>query len=251
MKKFIIANWKMNPQTLAEAKRIFNATKLGVKNIRNIEVVICPPFVCLDNLQQATGNLKLGAQNCFFEEKGAFTGEISPLILKDLGVEYVILGHSERRRIFNEDDEIINKKIKLVLKEKLKPIFCIGENQKQKNQEKTFEVLKKQVLKGLTEVSRKLVKNLIIAYEPVWAIGSGKSCQSSYAQTVNIFLKKIISQKYGRKTAQTTPILYGGSVNSENVLPYFQEAGMVGVLVGGASLNTKEFIKIIKTVSKA
>ena len=138
MKTLIIGNWKMNPQAPAKAKLLFNSIKRGIKDVKNVEAVICPPFVYLANLQQTTNNLQLGAQDCYWEEEGAFTGEVSPLMLKNLGVKYVIIGHSERRRYLNETDETVNKKLKVALKQKLKPILCIGETEKERKMGKTF-----------------------------------------------------------------------------------------------------------------
>jgi triosephosphate isomerase len=243
----------MNPQTLTEAKKIFNSVKKGTKGVNNVELVICPPFVWLPYLFDKKNNSlnpQLGAQNCFWEEKGAFTGEISPLMLKNLGIKYVILGHSERRRYLAEDNKIINKKIKLALKLGMKPVFLVGENENEKMAGTTFEVIKNQINEGLAGISKKLIKNLLLAYEPVWAIGNGKFCQPSQAQTVNIFLKRLIAKNYGEKIAKNIPILYGGSVDSKNALSYLDEAGMIGILVGSASLEVQEFVKIVKIINK-
>lgn len=153
MKPLVVANWKMNPQTLAEAKQLFNSVKRGIKNIKNCEVIICPPFLYILNLKSETLNLKIGAQNVFYEEKGAFTGEVSPVMLKNLGCEYVIIGHSERRKYFQETDEMINKKIKAAISAKLKPILCIGETEKEKKSGKTFKILKNQLTKALNHLT--------------------------------------------------------------------------------------------------
>jgi triosephosphate isomerase len=250
MKKIIVANWKMNPQSLAEAKKLFNVVKNWIKRhssiLQKVRIIICPPFVYLSNftplisdLQHRTSIISLGAQNLFWEEKGAFTGEISSKMLKNLGVEYVIVGHSERRKILREDDEMINKKLKSALKEKLKPILCIGETEKEKKEGKTFEILKSQLSKALHSLNFQLSNKLILAYEPVWAIGTGNPCHPEEAKKVLYFLKKIVR----------LPILYGGSVNSKVAKDYI-EVGFDGLLVGGASLNDKEFIEIIKSVAK-
>lgn len=245
----------MSPQTLAEAKLLFVLVKKSIKNIKDVEVVICPPFVYLSKLQLTTDNLRLGAQDCFWENSGAFTGEISPLMLKNLGVEYVILGHSERRRYLKEADEMINKKIKAVLKAKLKPILCIGETEKQRKAKKTEEILKNQ-LKNLSDSNSPItlsglwqkeeatslgsLRKVIVAYEPVWAIGTGRACRISEAKETNLFIRKIVKD---------VPILYGGSVNSKNAKDYILKAGFDGLLVGSTSLDAKEFIKLVKKVS--
>jgi triosephosphate isomerase len=240
MKLLIVANWKMNPENLKKAKLLFMEFKKGMKDVRNVEVVICPPFVYLSELIASKScDLKFGAQDCFWEEKGAFTGEISPKMLKDLGVEYVIVGHSERRKILGETDEMINKKLKAAIKAKLKPILCIGETEKERTSGKTFQVLKNQLKKALNGTSNVKLQtsNLIIAYEPVWAIGTGNPCKPEDAKEVLLFLRKILK----------FPILYGGSVNSKNAKDYIK-IGFDGLLVGGASLDPKEFIEIIKGI---
>lgn len=244
MKPLIIANWKMNPTALAEAKLLFNSVKKGIKNIKGVEVIICPPFVYLSNLlnlKPHSLNPKLGAQDCFWEEKGPFTGEISPKMLRGFGCQYVILGHSERRGL-GETDEMINKKLKAAIAAKLKPIFCIGETEEERKKRKTFEILKKQLKEGLKSIFnfKPQILNPIIAYEPVWAIGTGNFCLPEKAKEVLFFLRKVLKD---------ISILYGGSVNSKNAKDYIM-IGFDGLLVGGASLNAREFIKIVKSVSK-
>jgi len=232
LKPLIIANWKMNPVTLAEAKRLFNSVKNGIRNIKNVEVVICPPFVHLSALKSKIKGpsfaISFGGQSCFWEEKGAFTGEVSPKMLKDLGrCDYVILGHSERRKYLKETDEMINKKIKAALKSDLTPILCI---------ENTL-----QLKEGTKDLLREEQKKLIIAYEPVFAIGTGKPCTTEKAKEMKAAIKKIIDEDI--------PIIYGGSVNSQNAADYIKMAGFQGLLVGGASLDSEEFIKIVKSIS--
>ena len=239
MKPIVVANWKMNPQTLVKAKLLFNSVAREIKNIKNVEVVICPPFIYLPyllNSKLSILNPKIGAQDCFWAEKGAFTGEVSARMLKDLGCQYVIIGHSERRKYFQETEEMINKKIKAALKAKLKPILCIGETERQRKAKKTEEILKNQ-LKNLTEVGP--LTKLIVAYEPVWAIGTGRACRIVEAKVARLFIRKIVKR---------IPILYGGSVNSQNAKDYVEKAGFQGLLVGGASLDAKEFIKIVKSI---
>lgn len=251
MKKIIIANWKCNPITLKEAERLFDSVKRRARKVKNVEIVICPPFVYLLATQSFSHRaIKLGSQDCFWEQKGAFTGEVSPLMLKNLGCKYVIVGHSERRRWFGETDEMLNKKIKAVLSAGLKPIFCIGETLKEREDGRTFDVLKEQIEKGLVSVSQKEIKDLMIAYEPVWAIGTGKACPSSEAITAALFIRKLLNELFGQKISKTIPILYGGSVNIKNAADYTKEIQIQGLLVGGASLDAKEFIGIAKRVSK-
>jgi len=250
MKPLIVANWKCNPQTLQEAKRLFDLVKIGVKNIKKVEEVICPPFIYLSAIKPYNHKvIKLGAQNCFWEKEGAYTGEISLSMLKDIGCEYVIVGHSERRMYFKETDEMINKKLKAVLEVKLNPILCIGETQQQRDKGETDRILKKQIETALEKVSSSRFSQIAIAYEPIWAIGTGEPCDVEEAQKIGLLIRKIILRLYSSKSAKNVQILYGGSVNSKNAAGYIKEAGLQGLLVGGASLKAKEFIKIVKTVS--
>lgn len=267
MKKIIIANWKMNPSTLKEAKLLFNSMKKEMKkNIKNVEVVICPPFVYLPVLGSSLfakdfGELRFGSQDCFWEERGAFTGEISPKMLKDLDCEYVIIGHSERRKYLGETDEMINKKLKAVISAELKPILCIGETKQQRKTDKTFEVLKNQLkknLKGVKNYFEKMskhssrclrqklkIENLIIAYEPIWAIGTGKACSVEKTIERIKIIRKTISELFGKKQGERIKVLYGGSINSKIVKDYLEEKQIDGLLVGGGSVEINEFLKII------
>ncbi len=222
MKKLIIANWKCNPKTLAEAKRLFN-------NVKKTKAVICPPFVYLTEF-----NYKfLGAQNCHWEESGPYTGEVSPNMLKSLRCKYVIVGHSERRAYFHETDETINKKLKAALGAGLIPVLCIGE----KKGEDANLVVENQLFHDLNGISEKDRDKIIIAYEPVWAISTsgGEICSAEYAKKMLDFIK----QRFGGK------IIYGGSVDSKIIKNYL-EVGYQGALVGGASLKADEFIKTVK-----
>ena len=207
MKPLIVANWKMNPQTLKEAKLLFN-------RVKKTGGIICPPFVYLSALKAN------GAQDVFWEESGAFTGEISPLMLKNMGVRYVIIGHSERRKHQKETNEIISEKLKVALKVGLKPILCIDR---------------------VSQIPKN-IKGLIIAYEPLFAIGTGKACSPQRAEKMRLAINK---------AADRAPVLYGGSVNSQNAKSYIKEAGFQGLLVGGASLKPREFIDIVKNVCYA
>ena len=245
MKTLIVANWKMNPQTAKEAKKLFDAVKKGAKN-KNTDIVICPPFVYLPLLK----GLPLGAQNIFWEEKGAFTGEICAAQLKDLKIKYVIIGHSERRKYFGETNEQINKKIKKALDRDINPIFCIGETLEENRAEKKSEVLERQITEGLHGVSKFEIQNskLVIAYEPVWAIGTGQNCSVDETLKSMLLIRKIISNRYNRELADDMKMLYGGSVNSKNSAEYIKGGGVSGLLVGGASLDAQEFISIIKSI---
>ncbi len=233
MKPLIIANWKCNPESLKKAEKLFDLIKKGVKDKSN--VIICPPFVYLSSFKGK--GLTVGAQDCFWKKSGSFTGEISPTMIKKMGIDYVILGHSERRKYFKESNETINRKIKLALKEKLKVIFCVGEKEEKK------KVIEEQVKEGLKGVSQGDMKNLLIAYEPVWAIGTGRACSVEETMSSVLLIRKIVSGIYSRKLADNLKVLYGGSVNRQNAGEY-KKAGVNGLLIGGASLKAGEFIKI-------
>lgn len=238
-KLLVIGNWKCNPTTSKQAEAFFDSIKQGIGDLQNTEVVICPPFIYLYDIGYPTSNIKFGAQDCFWEQSGAFTGEISPEMLKNLGCEYVILGHSERRQHLKEDDDMIAKKLKAALDAGLKPILCIGETKEQRKQNKAQEILKKQ-LKILKQIPNSLIINnqLLLAYEPIWAIGTGNTCDVKDAQKVLSFLK-----------TQAQTIIYGGSVDSNNARDYIDK-GFDGLLVGNACLDSEEFIKIIDPVEK-
>ncbi len=243
MKNLIAANWKCNPTSQKEAKALFEKVKRGAGRIKNVEVVVCPPFVYLPLFK----GLTLGGQNVSFEERGAFTGEVSAVMLKDLKAEYAIIGHSERRKYFYETDETINKKIKKALSVKINPVFCIGETAEEKSAGKKSEVLEKQIKDGLRGITKDEAKNLAIAYEPVWAIGTGNNCSVDEALSSILLIRRTLSEIYNRQLADAIRIIYGGSVKSENSGPYIKNAGYNGLLVGGASLNAEEFIKIVKS----
>jgi len=230
MKPLIVANWKMNPVTIKEAEELFNSVKHGVKGIENVEIVICPPFIYLPLLK----GLTLGAQDCYYEEKGAYTGEVSIAMLKQIGCKYIIIGHSERRKYFNETDEIVNRKVKTTLEAGLIPIVCIGETEEEREMDKTEEVLEKEIKQGLDGVD---VSKIIIAYEPIWAIGTGNPCDVEETRRMKEIIQKMVSKN--------VRILYGGSAKANNAEGYLKQAGFDGLLVGGASLDSKEFVKIV------
>ena len=244
-RKVIAGNWKMNMLPNEAIKFIQDLTPL-VKDTKN-EVIICAPYTDLfyTILNAQDTNIKIGAQNMHFEEKGAYTGEVSGKMLKSIGVEYVIIGHSERRQYFAETDETVNKKIKAAFENDLKPIVCVGETLEEREKGIAFDVITKQTRLALDGLSNEQVKNTIIAYEPIWAIGTGKTAT---ADDANESIKKIreeISKIYGKDIAECVIILYGGSVKSSNAKELFNKSDIDGGLVGGASLKAEEFAKIV------
>lgn len=260
MKKLIVANWKMKPNSLKEAKKIFNEIKKVASKLKKVDTVICPPFVYLpalgDSVSKQTWRLSLqvGAQDIFYENPptggGAFTGEISVMMIKNLGANYVIIGHSERRNPpagGGETNEIINKKIKTALKNNLKVIFCVGEQERDIEGNYLY-FIKNEIEEGLKGISRKLFKNLIIAYEPTWAIGKkGEDADNSEdVFQMSIYIRRVLLGIVGKELSRTIFILYGGSVEPENAESLLKEGGMQGFLVGHASLVPKNFNKILK-----
>lgn len=244
-RKVIAGNWKMNMLPNETIDFIHELTPL-VKDTKN-EVILCVPytdlFYALLNVQGT--NIKIGAQNMHFEESGAYTGEVSGKMLKSIGVEYVIIGHSERRQYFNETDETVNKKIKAAFENELKPIVCVGETLEQRENNKTEEIVTTQIelaLKGLTDEQ---VENTIIAYEPIWAIGTGKTATAEDANNAIKSIRKQIEKDFGKTISENIIILYGGSVKSENCNELFSMSDIDGGLVGGASLKVDEFAKIV------
>jgi triosephosphate isomerase len=239
----IAGNWKMNT-TVAEALELVRAMKGELEKVISVEKVVCPPFVSLAPVKEMLkgSTIKLGAQNLFFAEKGAYTGEISPLMVADL-CEYVIIGHSERRQHFHENGDIVNKKIVAALKAGLTPILCIGERLEENEAGKTEDVVAEQLHTALDGVQA--LSNLVIAYEPVWAIGTGKPATGGQANGTIAFIRQSIAGTYGEKVAQETRLLYGGSVNSANAAEFMPQPEIDGALVGGASLQAKEFLSIV------
>jgi triosephosphate isomerase (TIM) len=247
--KVIAGNWKMN-NDLNETKNLISKLLAGLKNLNSTcEVVICPPFTSLSeaSLMIMNSKIKLGAQNIHEEENGAFTGEVSAKMLLNTGCEYVIIGHSERRTIYKESDELINKKIRRALKNNLKPIFCVGELLEEREKNITEQVIKSQVLKGLQDFSVNDLKDLIIAYEPVWAIGTGKTATPQQAEEVHLFIRTLLANNFSSDFAENLSILYGGSVKPDNSKELLSQKNIDGALVGGACLNADSFINIIKS----
>ena len=245
-RKVIAGNWKMN-MLPNEAIEYIQAFEPLVKDAK-AEVILCVPytdlFYCLMNAQNT--NIKIGAQNVHFEEKGAYTGEVSAKMLKSIGVEYVIIGHSERRQYFAETDETVNKKIKAALENELKPIVCVGETLEQRESGKTEEIITTQTKLALEGLTKEQVKGIIIAYEPIWAIGTGKTATSEDANNSIKAIRKEIASIYGEDIAKEVIIQYGGSVKSSNAKELFACSDIDGGLVGGASLKPEEFSKIVK-----
>ena len=247
-KKIIAGNWKMN-MLPNEAMNFINGLEPMVKNA-NCEIVLCVPYTDLfySLLTAQNTNIKIGAQNMHWKEKGAYTGEIAPQMLKCINVEYVIIGHSERRAYFLETDETVNKKIKAAFANELKPILCVGETLKQKELGLAEEVVTQQTELALDGLSKEQVENVIIAYEPIWAIGTGKVATKEDANERVMQIRNKIASIYGKEVAQDVTILYGGSVNSQNAKELFTTSDIDGALVGGASLKLDEFYNIIKSI---
>lgn len=246
LNKLIIANWKMNPQTKKEAEILFNKTSSFIKNIKKVETIICPPFPFLflkDKIKNK--KLKLGSQDVFYEKEGSYTGEISASMLKNFGVEYVIVGHSERRKLLDTNSDI-NKKMIIAVKNNITPIFCIGEISRDANGF-YLSFIKEQIHSGLNGITKNQVNKIVIAYEPIWAIGSNATREATPHEFIEmkIFIKKVVADMYDIKTANEIRIIYGGSVNPLNAQSFLVEGGADGLLVGRDSLNVKKFSTII------
>ena len=245
-KKIIAGNWKMN-KTPSEAVSFVNELKEKVAGVE-ADVVVCPTFVCLPAVVEATKgtNIKVGAQNIHWADNGAFTGEISGEMLKEVGVDYVIIGHSERRQYFGETDETVNNRLKAALKYDLIPIVCVGELLEERENGTTNEVLERQTVGALKDIAPGAVKNMVIAYEPVWAIGTGKTASSDDANDACKFIRSIVEKLYNKDVADSVRIQYGGSVKPSNANELFTTSDIDGGLVGGASLKTDDFAAIVK-----
>ena len=245
-RKVIAGNWKMN-KDLQQSQKLVSEILNGLGKDNKADVIVCPPFTSLSEVSSLLKGtqIKLGAQNMYYEESGAYTGEVSADMLKSVGCEFVILGHSERRVIFNEPDELINKKIKAALAKGLKPIFCIGELLEQRENDETMQVVSRQVEKGLEGVSAEQMKNIIIAYEPVWAIGTGKTATPLQAQEVHSFIRELVAEKFLASVAENLIIQYGGSVKPDNAGELLSQKDIDGALVGGACLKADSFLGII------
>ncbi len=245
---FIAGNWKMH-KTPGESMKLAKDIDDFLRENEDIDVdvLVCPPYTSLYLLNKELKDRKilLGAQNMSYEEEGAYTGEISPLMLKEMDIEYVILGHSERRQIFNENDEIINKKVKKAIEYNLKPILCVGETLEERESGKEKDKVKNQILTDLEGIDVKKVSDITIAYEPIWAIGTGKTASSDDANDMIKYIRNILKELYNEETAEAIRIQYGGSVKPHNIKELMNKSDIDGALVGGASLKSEDFNKII------
>jgi triosephosphate isomerase (TIM) len=247
MRKPVIAgNWKLFKKT-SEALDLVTALIPLVKHVRSVEIVVAPVFTVLGEVSRSlTGsNISLAGQDCFWEEEGAYTGEISPGMLKDAGCSHVVIGHSERRQYFCETDETVNRKIKAALEGGLTILFCIGETLEERESDKTFVVLKRQVSGGLAGILKEQLAHIIIAYEPVWAIGTGRTATEGQVQEAHAFIREFLAGLYDKESAESLRILYGGSVKPENIKGLMAQPDIDGALVGGASLKADSFAAIV------
>ncbi|MDD5634743.1 MAG: triose-phosphate isomerase [Candidatus Omnitrophica bacterium] len=246
----IAGNWKMY-KDVREAVELANDIKREVYNVDNVEIVVCPPFVDLGDVCEMLdeSNILVGAQNCYWEKEGAFTGEVSIPMLKSIGCKYVVIGHSERRQFFGETDETVNKKVAACINGGLIPIMCVGEVLAEREAGKTLDVVKKQVSGGLKGFNETFISTLIIAYEPVWAIGTGRTATPLQAQEVHSMIRDLLSKLYSKAKADSIRILYGGSVKPDNIVDLMKQGDIDGALIGGASLKSASFVDIIRSTS--
>jgi triosephosphate isomerase len=246
-KKIVAANWKMN-MTQAESVAFVESLLLDLSDISDVEIVIIPPFTVIAKVTEALGkaqNIKVGAQNMHWEKNGAFTGEISAALLRDLFVRYVVLGHSERRRLFGETDEIVNRKVRAAHEATLRPIVCVGETLEQRDRGNVEKILAIQLRGSLADLSAKELGETVIAYEPVWAIGTGRNATPQQAQEAHAFIRKTLRELSDEATADRMRIQYGGSVKPDNARELMSQADIDGALVGGASLDPRSFAQIV------
>ncbi len=248
MRRIIIAgNWKMN-KNIGESIDLANSIKRSLYDIEEVEIAICPPYTSLSDVREVVmgTNIKLGGQDVYWEREGAFTGEVSAAMLKDVGCEYCIIGHSERRQFFGETNETVNKKAKAILKEGLKPIVCVGEKLEERKKSKTFDVVKNHVTNSLAGLSKEEMLKTVIAYEPVWAIGTGVNATKEQAQEAHQYIRSLLKEMFGEDVARAVRIQYGGSVKPENIKELISQEDVDGALIGGASLEADSFIQIVK-----
>ena len=251
-KKLIAGNWKMN-KVSADAVALARELVVAVGAQADVEVVICPPFTALEAVAGAIDGslIKLGAQNMHFEASGAFTGEVSAPMLRALFATHVILGHSERRNLFGETDELVNKKVLSALKNQLRPIICVGESLAEREAGSTLKVVQTQTERALEGVSKDMAASIVVAYEPVWAIGTGKVATTEQAQEVHGFIRGLLAKAYGDAVAQRVRILYGGSMKPANAPELLAQKDIDGGLIGGASLEARSFVELIKAAAGA
>jgi triosephosphate isomerase len=247
----VAGNWKMN-LTIEEGKNLASAV-INQLQPSDTQAILCPPFIHLHELATLIAGVKklsVGAQNCHFEKSGAYTGEVSASMVKSTGAEYVIIGHSERREYFKESDEMLAKKVDAALSQELKPIFCCGEKLESREAGKQEAVVRKQLKNGLFHLSAEAFARVVIAYEPVWAIGTGRTASKEQAQEMHHFIRKLVAGKYGKRVANATTILYGGSCNAGNAADLFAQPDVDGGLIGGASLKAGDFVTIVNSFPK-
>src|SRR5215470_3407626 len=247
-KKIVAANWKMN-MTQAESERFVDSFLRDIGEINDVEVVIIPPFTAIAKVSEALGkadNIKVGAQNMYWEKSGPFTGEISASLLRDLFVHYVVLGHSERRTLFGETDEMVNRKVRAAHEAKLRPIVCIGETLDQRDKGNVEKILSIQLRGSLVGLKPKELQQTVIAYEPVWAIGTGRNATAAQAQEAHAFIRRTLREMTDDATAHRIRLQYGGSVKPENARELMSQRDIDGALVGGASLDPRSFAQIVK-----
>jgi len=252
MRRLIIAgNWKMY-KTIKDGQELAVALKRELYRIENVDIVICPAYTLLaylaDDLEDS--NIVIGAQDIYWQEEGAFTGEVSAAMLKDAGCKYVIVGHSERRQFFGDTNETVNKKIKACLKHGLTPIICVGENLQERESGNTFKVIQNHIQGSLAEIGALDIIKTVIAYEPVWAIGTGKTATSDQAQEVHKYIRDLLRKMFGEEAAESIRIQYGGSVKPENIVELIAKPDVDGALVGGASLKVDSFSAIVNKASE-
>lgn len=251
-KKIIVGNWKMNPESLEEATRVFTSVRKVASRLSSAHIVICPPDIYIQKFtssrSRVSTSISIGAQNASIEEHGAFTGETSPIMLKDIGVTHIILGHSERRSM-GETDEIVAKKVKTVLEVGIHPILCVGESTRDE-QVLYLDTLKNQIKNSLAGVAKRYITQILIAYEPVWAVGAKEPMNPLVIEEMVIFIKKVLSDMFGHDEALQTAILYGGAVNFRNAPDIITKGKVDGLLVGRESVNVPSFIELIKSVDK-
>ena len=243
----IAGNWKMH-MTISQAVALVLKVKDLIRGVGNVEIAIAPPFTALYHINYllAESSIRLCGQDVFWEKNGAYTGAISPEMLKDVGCQYVIIGHSERRQYFNETDETVNKKALTSLKEGLKPILCVGESLDQREDGKTIQIVRRQVIEGLNNISPGQMQDVVIAYEPVWAIGTGRTAKPEQAEEVHNSIRELLYETFNLDSVKETRIIYGGSVKSNNIDSLMAQPNIDGALVGGASLSAEEFSRIVK-----
>jgi len=247
----IAGNWKLN-KTSREAIVLVEELKRDVADLEGVDIVVCPPFTALESVSEALieTNIALGAQNVYWADSGAFTGEISALMLKDFGVQYVIVGHSERRQYFGETNETVNKRLRAALAHGLTPIVCVGENLAEREADKTFAVIQTQIQGSLAGLTFDEMNKIVVAYEPVWAIGTGKTATPPMAQEAHAFVRGLLAKIFDPDTAQSVRIQYGGSVTPENIAAFISQPDIDGALVGGASLKAASFAAIVNAARK-